>query len=203
MMNHQEIEILLKRIERLDLCSMEAVTRRWDRLTKPPESLGKLEKLVSRLGGIQRTTQPHLRNKMVLCFAADHGVVAEGVSPSKQIVTAEMVRNFLNGGAAISVLASRSNADLKVINAGMVYEVDHPRIIQKSIAKGTANMRRTRAMTEEQVYQALELGFESGSAEIDNFCDLLITGEMGVGNTTSASAIYSAVTGMNPELITG
>ncbi|QEN07516.1 nicotinate-nucleotide--dimethylbenzimidazole phosphoribosyltransferase [Oceanispirochaeta crateris] len=202
-MNREVIQTLLEKIQTLDLDSMNSISARWDSLTKPPESLGTLERLVSQLGGIQRTSHPQIGKRTVLCFAADHGVVAEGVSPSKQIVTAEMVRNFLNGGAAISVLASCTNTALKVIDAGMVHHIEHPLIIQRSIACGTANMRVERAMTEEQVYQAIELGYLTAVEEIDNSCELLITGEMGVGNTTSASAIYAALTGMNAESVTG
>ncbi len=202
-MNKTELAGLIEKIEDLDRKAVQNVCCRWDSLTKPPESLGKLEKLVSRLGGIQRTSQPHVDRKTILCFAADHGVVAEGVSPSKQVVTAEMVRNFLNGGAAISVLASCTGAFLKVVDAGMANPVDHPGVIHASLGAGTANMRRERAMTEKQVFQALSLGYDMAVHEIEQSCDLLITGEMGVGNTTSASAIYSAVSGIDPEFLTG
>jgi len=202
-MNSEDLHMLAGRIENLEESASEGVKIRWDSLTKPPDSLGKLENLISRLGGIQKTIKPHIHKKTVLCFAADHGVVAEGVSPSKQIVTAEMVKNFLNGGAAISVLASCTGSFLKVIDAGMANPVNHPNVIYRPVAPGTANMKVQRAMREEQVYQALSLGYELALNEIHESCDLLIPGEMGVGNTTSASAIYSAVSGMPPELLTG
>lgn len=182
---------------------MQEIEMRWDSLTKPPHSLGKLETLITRLGGIQKTSKPIINKRTVLCFAADHGVVAEGVSPSKQIVTAEMVINFLNGGAAISVLSECCSCDLKVFNTGMVHQVDDPRVIQTPVASGTANMRRARAMTEEQVLKAVSIGYDAACNEINSGRNLLLCGEMGVGNTSSASAIYAALTGMDPHKITG
>ena len=121
-------------IEGLDRRAMNQAELRWDSLTKPPKSLGKLEDVVIRIAGIQRDPMPRIGRKQVLCFAGDHGVFKEGVSPSRQSVTAEMVKNFVNGGAAISVLSRCIEADLKVINTGMVNIVDHPSVIQKSIA---------------------------------------------------------------------
>ncbi len=193
----------LQEISPLDQEAMLQAEKHWDNLTKPPKSLGKLEDLVIRLAGIQKNPKPQINKKCVLCYAGDHGVVEEGVSPSQQIVTAEMVRNFVNGGAAISVLSDMAGAELKVINTGMANLVDHPAVIQKSIASGTANMAKGPAMTEEQALQALNLGFEMAEAAIDDGVDLLITGEMGVGNTTAASAIYSCMIGVNPIEVTG
>ena len=193
----------LKKITPLNQKAMTLAEERWDNLTKPPKSLGKLEDLVIRLAGIQGNPMPEIHKKLVLCYAGDHGVVAEGVSPSKQIVTAEMVKNFVNGGAAISVLSATAGADLKVINTGMVNLVDHPAVIQKSIAPGTANMAKGPAMTEEQAVQALNLGFTMAGEAIEKGVDLIATGEMGVGNTTAASAIYSCMTGINAIDVTG
>jgi len=114
-----------------------------------------------------------------------------------------MVINFLNGGAAISVLSDCCQCELKVFNTGMVHEVKDSRVIQASIALGTANMRRSRAMSESQVFQALSIGFEAAVEEVEAGKNLLLCGEMGVGNTTSASAIYAALTGIDPYEITG
>ena len=202
-MKKTELSDLLKKISSLDSNIMKDIEKRWDSLTKPPQSLGKLETLITRLGGVQKSRAPVIDKRTVLCFAADHGVVAEGVSPSKQVVTAEMVMNFLNGGAAISVLSDCCSCELKVFNTGMVHKVEDSRVIQAPIALGTANMRRTRAMTEEQALQALSTGFDAARDEINAGRNLLLCGEMGVGNTTSASAIYAALTGIDPYKITG
>jgi nicotinate-nucleotide--dimethylbenzimidazole phosphoribosyltransferase len=158
---------------------------------------------VIQLAGIQRNFLPRISQKQILCYAGDHGVVKEGVSPSRQIVTAEMVKNFVNGGAAISVLAARTGTELKVINTGMVNVVDHPAVIQKSIAPGTRNMAEGPAMSRQQALRAVELGYQMAQIHIREGTDLIATGEMGVGNTTAASAIYSCMTGLDPEEITG
>ncbi len=198
-----QLKAMLETIVPPDGSAADGVRDRWDSLTKPPHSLGKLEDVITRLGGIQRSHFPEIGRRTALCFAGDHGVVAEGVSPSKQVVTAEMVQNFVNGGAAISVLCRSCHCSLKVVNTGMVHDVDHPSVIQMPIARGTANMRRRPAMSEEQMYRALDIGFSLARKEIEEGAQLLVTGEMGVGNTTAASAIYAAVTGMDPEEITG
>ncbi|MDC7232414.1 MAG: nicotinate-nucleotide--dimethylbenzimidazole phosphoribosyltransferase [Spirochaetales bacterium] len=202
-MTEQELLRLVGTIGEIDAPIMNQVRERWDSLTKPPHSLGKLEDVVVRLGGIQGSIEPSVSKRTVLCFAADHGVVAEGVSPSQQVVTAEMVRNFLDGGAAISVLSECCSCDLKVFNAGMVHQVEDSRIIQNPVSSGTGNMMREKAMTRDMTFQALSIGYNAAVREIDEGRNLLLCGEMGVGNTTSASAIYAAVTGIDPARITG
>ncbi|OQY35038.1 MAG: nicotinate-nucleotide--dimethylbenzimidazole phosphoribosyltransferase [Spirochaetaceae bacterium 4572_59] len=182
---------------------MMQTEKRWDSLSKPPKSLGKLEELIIQLAGIQENPLPEIGKKLVLCYAGDHGVVKEGVSPSKQIVTAEMVKNFANGGAAISVLAKQNGAALTVINTGMANPIDHPKVLQMSIAPGTGNMAEGPAMTRDQAKRAVELGFQLTKRHIKEGVSLIATGEMGVGNTTSASAIYACMTGLKPEEITG
>ena len=190
-------------IEDLDRTAMNQAEQRWDSLTKPPKSLGRLEDVVTRIAGIQRNPMPRIDRKQVLCFAGDHGVFKEGVSPSRQSVTAEMVKNFVNGGAAISVLSNCTGANLKVINTGMVNVVDHPSVIQKSIAPGTMNMAEGPAMTREQAVAAVELGYGMAKEHIMEGVCLIAAGEMGVGNTTAASAIYSCITGHSPVELTG
>lgn len=193
----------LKNIKPLDADSMVETEKRWDSLSKPPKSLGKLEELIIQLAGIQRSSLPKIGKKIVLCYAGDHGVVKEGVSPSQQIVTAEMVKNFVNGGAAISVLAKQTGADLSVIDTGMVNSIDHPRVLQMSIAPGTKNMAEGPAMTRDQAIRAVELGFQLAKKHIKEGASLIATGEMGVGNTSSASAIYACMTDLKPEEVTG
>ncbi len=193
----------LEQILPLDRISMKEAEKRWDSLTKPPHSLGKLEDVVIQLAGIQKNSMPRIHKRTVICYAADHGVVHEGVSPSKQIVTAEMVKNFVNGGAAISVLSREIGAELIVINAGMANRVNHPRVIQRPVAPGTANMAEKAAMTESQVHASLHLGYSAAVESIKSGTDLIITGEMGVGNTTAASAIYACMTGLDPADVTG
>lgn len=167
----------------------EAAMARQALLTKPAGSLGYLEDLAIDFAGWQAQEQAKLERVAIRVFAADHGVCAQGVSAFPQEVTAQMVQNFLAGGAAISVLAQQLNADFSVINLGTVVPIpDAPRLHNTQIAPSTADFTQQPAMTERELAQALNIG-RSSVAE----CDLFIGGEMGIGNTTSASAIYSAL----------
>ena len=157
-------------------------------LTKPPGSLGMLETVAEQFCAWQHTLLPSLNRIQVALFAADHGVNVHGVSAYPSIVTAQMVNNFASGGAAISVLSDINGAELSVYNVGTQYPcLPHPNVIECSIANGTADITQHPAMTEEQLARALIVGRDAvGQAEI------FIGGEMGIGNTTSASAIYAA-----------
>ncbi|HMH49634.1 MAG TPA: nicotinate-nucleotide--dimethylbenzimidazole phosphoribosyltransferase [Candidatus Acidoferrum sp.] len=177
--------------------------RHLDDLTKPPGSLGRLEEIALRLatisGGAPRVDQP-----VVFTFAADHGVVAEGVSAYPQVVTAQMVENFVRGGAAINVLARGAGARVVVADFGVIGPV--PRavgLVSCPIAAGTANIARGPAMTVEQATRAIERGAALAEEAIDAGADLLATGEMGIGNTTVAAAITAAIVGAPPEAVTG
>lgn len=158
-------------------------------LTKPAGSLGRLEQLAIDFAGWQSKELPRLDTVSIRIFAADHGVCAQGVSAFPQQVTAQMIDNFLRGGAAISVLAERMNADFSVINLGTVSPIeDAPRLINRPISQGTADFTQQPAMDDEQLITALNVGRDSVTDS-----DLFIGGEMGIGNTCSASAIFSAL----------
>lgn len=158
--------------------------------TKPPGSLGRLEDLALQLALIQQTAQPRLARCAAVVFAADHGIVAEGVSPYPQAVTAQMVANFLAGGAAISVLAKQLGCTLRVVDAGVCTPTPaHPQLIERRIAAGSANFARAPALTPEQVDAALAAG--AGLLdEVD--ADAYAFGEMGIGNSSSAAALMLA-----------
>src|SRR5882672_6302637 len=172
-----------------------AARARLDTLTKPPGSLGRLEELAARLAAV-RGGAPVVRQPVIFTFAADHGVVAEGVSAYPQAVTAQMVENFLRGGAAINVLARQAGARVVVADFGVAGVVPPARgLVSVRIAAGTANMARGPAMTCEQATRAIERGAALADEAIDAGADLLVTGEMGIGNTTAAAAITAAITG--------
>ncbi len=173
-------------------------------LTKPPGSLGALETIVIRLAAMQGVTCPQLKQAQISIFAADHGVVAEGISAFPQAVTLEMVRNFAHGGAAICVLAKQLNATFEVINLGTV-EADEnlPGVRNQRIAPGTANFTRQPAMTTAQLAAALDAGRQTVARAADTGCQIFIGGEMGIGNTTSASALACMLTGMPPTQLAG
>jgi nicotinate-nucleotide--dimethylbenzimidazole phosphoribosyltransferase len=174
------------------LADAEAAARRHlDTLTKPPGSLGRLEDLAARLAALGGRA-PRIERPVVFTFAADHGVVAEGVSAYPQVVTAQMVENFLRAGAAINVLARQAGARVVVADFGIASPVAATAdLVRCPLGAGTANMARGPAMTVEQAVQGIE------------GADLLATGEMGIGNTTAASAITAAMTGAPAEAVTG
>ena len=161
-------------------------------LTKPPGALGELESIAVRLAAMQGQVKPELNNIHISVFAADHGIAASGVSAFPQAVTTEMVKNFSRGGAAISVLAKQLGATLEVINLGTVFDPGSlPGVLDQRIANSTADFSQQAAMSEEQLSLALESGRQA--AQRAESTDLFIGGEMGIGNTSSASAIACAL----------
>lgn len=181
----------------------EALTRQAT-LTKPAGALGRLETLSVQLVGITGRLDWLPASRLVVVCAADHGVTAQGVSAYPSEVTAQMVLNFLRGGAAINVLARQMNARVLVIDAGVASEFDpDPRLISAKIGRGTTDFTCGPAMTEQQAGQAIELGIQIIREQIEGGIDLLAVGEMGIGNTTSASAIIAAITGRSPAEVTG
>ena len=162
-------------------------------LTKPPGALGQLEQVATRLAGCQGQLHPELNKIFISIFAGDHGVANKGVSAFPQAVTTEMVKNFAQGGAAISVLARQLNAQFEVVNLGTVFEVaPHTQIISARIAAGTQDFSKAPAMTKEQLEEALAEGLAAANRAKDIACELFIGGEMGIANTTSASALAAA-----------
>lgn len=191
-------------ISALDASAMQAARGRQDQLTKPPGSLGRLEELAVRLVGMTGQERPRFPRKAVIVLAADHGVAAAGVSAYPQAVTAQMVQNFLSGGAAINVLARRAGARVVVADVGVASDLpEHPRLLQRKVGHGTRNMLEGPAMTTEEVLAAITAGIDIVEAEIRDGLDLVAIGEMGIGNTTAASAIVAAVTGAPVADVTG
>ncbi len=178
-----------------------AVERRWNSLTKPPGSLGRLESLLLRLALIQGRTPPHVERRGIAIFCADHGVTEEGVSAYPREVTAQMVKNFLAGGAAISVLCRQFKIDPVVVDTGVAAPLD-PGVVDLRIARGTANLAREAAMSVAQAEQALHNGVEL-AREWSGRYDIAAVGEMGIGNTTPASALLCAFTGIDAARAAG
>ncbi len=173
-------------------------------LTKPPGSLGALETLAIRLAGLQHTARPAVQQVWISVFAGDHGVAVEGVSAFPQVVTGEMVRNFANGGAAISVLARSLGAMLEVVNLGTVNDPGElPSVRRAIIAPQTQNFCERPAMTMAQLDAALRAGAESVAAARDAGAQLFIGGEMGIANTTSAAALACVLLGELPTRLAG
>jgi len=175
----------------------------WDNLIKPKGSLGRLEEVVCRICAITKNDRPNITKKRLIVFAGDHGVVEEGVSAYPQEVTQQMVRGFLSGQAAICVLARIANIELKIADAGLARPFSHPDLLAIHAGSGTNNFLNLPAMTSQQMVDAIQAGIKSaGVARFDGI-DLLAGGDMGIGNTAAASAIYSSLFSLNPEFVTG
>lgn len=194
----------IEMIKPLDEEAMAQAKARQDRLTKPLGSLGQLEELSIQLAGIQGKAIPQIRHKVIITMASDHGVVAEGVSAYPQEVTAQMVRNFLRGGAAINVMARQIGARIVVVDMGVATKLEtHPQLLSRKIARGTRNMAVGPAMTEAEAITAIETGMEIINGETARGLDIVGTGDMGIGNTTASSAICSVMTGKPVAEVTG
>jgi nicotinate-nucleotide--dimethylbenzimidazole phosphoribosyltransferase len=181
-----------------------AVQRRLDDKTKPRGSLGRLERLACQIAAIRGTPAPPPPRKAIVVMAADHGVAAEGVSAYPQEVTRQMVMNFARGGAAINVLARQAGARLVVVDMGVVEAVpDAPEIRACRIAAGTRNFVHGPAMTRDQAIAAIEAGIAIAGELAADGIDLIGTGEMGIANTTSASALTAVLTGAAIDDVTG
>ena len=174
-----------------------ALLQKINQKTKPLGALGRLEEIALQIGLIQNNLSPQLNNPTMLVFAGDHGIAASGVSAYPQAVTAQMVLNFLNGGAAINVFAKQNNMLLRIIDAGVNHDFPaHTDLINAKIAKGTHNFFVKPAMSQAQCEQALTLGASIVKNEIDAGSNVLAFGEMGIGNTASASCLMSVLCGL-------
>ncbi|MFA5112591.1 MAG: nicotinate-nucleotide--dimethylbenzimidazole phosphoribosyltransferase, partial [Desulfobaccales bacterium] len=175
-----------------------------DSLTKPRGSLGRLEELAARYVAIRREEMPPLDKKRVVVFAADHGVVAEGVSAYPQEVTFQMVYNFLQGGAGINVLSRHAGARVDVVDIGVNHDFGSvPGLIARKVAYGSRNMAQEPALTREEALRALLVGVEMAEEAMASGVDALAAGDMGIGNTTPAAALASIFTGRPVGAVTG
>lgn len=187
----------------LDLHTRQQALARQQQLTKPAGSLGQLEALAVLLAAQQGREKPRLEHLWIAIFAGDHGVVAEGVSPYPQEVTGQMLLNFVNGGAAISVLARQLGAQLDVIDLGTVSALQLPGVRHVGIGPGTRNFLEAPAMTRAQGERALLAGREAAERAVASGTQLFIGGEMGIGNTTAASALACALLSCPPTDLVG
>lgn len=187
-----------------DRAVREEARQRQGQLTKPPGSLGQLEEMAITLAALQGTPCPSLDRVRIAVFAADHGVVARGVSAFPQAVTGEMVKNFAAGGAAISVLARSLGAELEVINLGTLNDPGPlAGVIHSPIAPSTADLTQGAAMTAEQLEMAFRAGAAAAERGLTAGARLFIGGDMGIGNTTSATALGCALLQEEPKVLAG
>jgi nicotinate-nucleotide--dimethylbenzimidazole phosphoribosyltransferase len=189
----------LPEIQRPDRSILHALQRRLDNLTKPPGSLGRLEELARSVGLMRGATDLTLKKRAIFTFAADHGVSRAGVSAYPREVTAQMVLNFMAGGAAINVLCRHYGIENVVVDAGVDYDFpDLAGLISRKVGRGTNNFYEAPAMTEKQAIQSLETGMDLAQGY-----DIVGTGDMGIGNTTSSAAILAVLAGLAAEEVVG
>ncbi|MBV5339453.1 MAG: nicotinate-nucleotide--dimethylbenzimidazole phosphoribosyltransferase [Deltaproteobacteria bacterium] len=182
---------------------LQQVQMRLDNKTKPPGSLGRLEEFARRIVAISGNPDPDLAKKVIFTFAGDHGVTEEGVSLFPREVTAQMVLNFLSGGAGINVLARHVGADVRVVDVGVDYDFkDTVGLIQKKVARGTKNFSKGPAMCREEMITAVTVGIELADQCRAEGVGLVGTGEMGIGNTTPSSAIIAVISGKTVAEVT-
>jgi len=193
------------KIEPVETIWFERAAARQLELTKPPNSLGRLEEIANRLCAIQATLQPNVTEREIFVFAASHGVSAENISPYPASVTAQMVLNFLGGGAAINALAKTANANLTVIDIGVDgdFAETPPNFMRAKVAPGTKNFTREAAMSESEMQTAIETGIELARAAKSTNTKIIGLGEMGIGSTTAASAISAALLNIPPNTCVG
>jgi len=191
-------------IRPLDERSMEEAKMRQDNLTKPQGSLGQLESLSIQVAGIKGVSKPRIAHKVIFTLAGDHGVTQEGVSAYPSEVTPQMVYNFLRGGAGINVLARFVGARVIVADLGVASPLERsPELREKKVGMGTQSMAKGPAMSHAEAIRAIEAGIGLVEEELPGGIDILGTGDMGIGNTTSSSAITAAVTGADVAMVTG
>lgn len=198
-----QLEEILSAINTVDRKAMDAAQERLDNLTKPRGSLGKLEAMAARVCGIRGRVDVNVARKIILTFAGDHGVVAEGVSCFPQEVTPQMVLNFLSGGAGVNVLSRHVGAEVRVIDVGVAAPVAGEGLISRKVRQGTANMAEGPAMSVEEALQAIGVGVEVARQAVADGADILGTGDMGIGNTTPSAALFAALLPVSVAEITG
>ena len=188
------IEWLQNPVAEIAQNDVDKASARQNSLTKPPGSLGMLEEVAIRLSAMSQNETPNLDKVSIVVFAADHGIAEENVSAFPQAVTAEMLKNFSSGGAAISVMAKELSASLEVVNAGTVAVLDEmPGVVDQRIAAGTQSFYKQAAMNESQLTLAFQAGYDAVQRASNSSVNLFIAGDMGIANTSSATAIACAL----------
>ncbi|MCP4606076.1 MAG: nicotinate-nucleotide--dimethylbenzimidazole phosphoribosyltransferase, partial [Proteobacteria bacterium] len=200
----KSLQETLQLIKPLDDTAMQAARQRQDELTKPQGALGRMEDISIQIAGVTGNPRPKIKEKAIIVMAADHGVVASGVSLYPQEVTAQMMQGFLAGTAGINVLARHIGARVVAVDMGVIGGFEpRPDLICKMIDFGTKDMTQGPAMTRQQAIVAIESGIDVVEAEITKGLDIVGTGDMGIGNTTPSAAICASITGTPAAQVTG
>lgn len=201
---HNDLTKLLNSIEPVSRKLEPEIINHLNDLTHPPGSLGRLEEIALRYCLIRKTIDPALSKKRIYTFAADHGVAEENISIAPKEVTQQMVMNMLGSGAGVNVLSRHADVENRVVDIGVDYDFeDVPDLIKAKVRHGTANLRKGAAMEVEDAERAILIGAELASKAAADDVDLLGTGEMGIANTTPASALFAALLPADIEQVTG
>ena len=200
MTREEELGIIIDGIENLDNVAMETARKKWNSIAKPLHSLGKLEEHIIRIAGITGNAEVELKNRALIAMCADNGVVEEGVTQTGQEVTAIVAENFLEGATSAAIMCQSAEVDLFPIDIGMVRDT---RVPNYKVAYGTKNMVKEPAMTREEALQAILTGVHLVKEKKEAGYQILATGEMGIGNTTTSSAMTAVYLGLDVETVTG
>ncbi len=195
----QDFKAVLQEIKATDKAIFEQAIARLNTLAKPPGSLGRLEEIAAKLCAITGSPTPNIDKRCVLVLAADNGVAAENISSAPQSVTATHTINIVKGITGVGVLAKTFHADVFVADVGVAADLNHPRLLNKKIRKSTGNIAKEPAMTKAEAEQALMTGIEMAVDAKKLGYQLIGVGEMGIGNTTTSSAVLSALLSLSPE----
>lgn len=196
----EELVRLINQIKPLDPSYVEASKKRWNSIAKPLHSLGKLEDAVMKIAGMTRSLSVRINKRALLVMCADNGVVAEGVTQTGQEVTAIVAENFLKGTTSAAIMCTSVGVDLFPVDVGMVVDTKVP---QKKVARGTANFLKEAAMTREEAIETILTGIYLVKEKVDQGYNIIATGEMGIGNTTSSSGVASVLLDLPVEDMTG
>lgn len=197
------LEKTLKNIKAEDKEAVKLAWKRLDKLTKPIGSLGSLEEIAAKMAGITGKVHNSINKKNIVIMCGDNGVVEEGISACPQNITATVTDNFTKDITGVGVLSRFSNAELTIVDIGVNAEFNNPKIINRKIAYGTKNIACGPAMTMEQAVKAIEVGIDIVNQLAKQGVNMLGTGEMGVGNTTTSAAVLSALSNISPDLVVG
>ena len=197
------VESARRRIRAVDSDMLRQAQNRLDNKTKPPGSLGRLEEFARRIVAISGNPYPDVSKKVIFTFAADHGIVEEGVSLYPKEVTSQMVFNFLAGGAGVNVLARHAGAEVRVVDVGVDFDFgDTPGMLHRKVTRGTGNFAKGPAMSHSEMLAALHVGIDLADQCKAEGIFLVGTGEMGIGNTSPSSAIIAAISGLSVRELT-
>ena len=197
------LEMVLMGIKPIDEEAVKAAKAHWDRVAKPLNSLGVLEEDICRIAGVKQREEFSLDKKCIVVMCADNGIVEEGVTQTGQEVTAVVAQNMAARRSCVCLMAACAGAEVLPVDVGIAADMAGTGIMDRKIAWGTRNFLKEPAMTREETVKALEAGMEAAEILHERGYDLAGTGEMGIGNTTTSSAVISVLTGLNPEIVTG